>query len=197
MFKKKMTNPKWIDFFLPTPITAKQALTAVLTLPINVTHKTINLNFWIKTLQLICMVKTPAVPFPQKNTAWLEILFSFANTSLSHPPPAYKNPLEFPSSCYRSYCLILESLNKAHQIFKFTQFWFLTHISLMSRDTCWCICVWSGTNWRCYSWCSFYTSGCGQVGVCGTPQHSKRQTTKLWMMKIVSILRDSGVYRVV
>ena len=68
------------------------------------------------------MVKTPAVPFPQKKTAWLEILFSFANSSLSQPPPAYKNPLEFPSSCYGSCCLILESLNKAHQIFKLTHF---------------------------------------------------------------------------
>ena len=54
MFKKKMTSPKWIDFFLPTPITAKQDLTAVLTLPRNVTHKTVNLNFWIKTVELTC-----------------------------------------------------------------------------------------------------------------------------------------------
>lgn len=192
-----MTSPKWIDFFLPTPITAKQDLTAVLTLPRNVTHKTVNLNFWIKTVELICMVKTSQFPPPRR---WLETnpLFSFANTSLSHPPPASNNPLEFPSSCYRSCCLILESLNKADQIFKFTHsiLIFNTHLPYVERYMLVYLCAVS-INWRCCSWCSFYSSGCGQVGVCGTPQDSKRQTTKLWMVKVVSILRDSGVYRLV
>lgn len=128
---------------------------AVLTLPRNVTHKTVILNFWIKTVDLTCTGQDLSVPSPQK-MAETNPLFSSANTALSHPPPACNNPLEFPSICYRSCCLILEFLNKADQILKFTHsvLIFDTHLPCVARYMLVYLCVVS-TNWKCCSRCPF------------------------------------------